>query len=523
MKKIYMILAAAVLAAAATSCQKNEIAAPEVEQTPQSVKVNITVSSLTPDTKAIKTGWENGDVLHVYLDDATTYTPDFDLTYNGTNWTSSTLSYEVIGRLKASGGFLHGFWEDTNLCMSNASWDKYSGYIELPGHDEYATTGVYGHMIADFSGISYTYDNVKGIVSANINSWRFRPDLQIVITGIDFTPGKYTLYSDRISNLNMITVNDGTGKTYTGYTGTGSASGRIAGIKNDDGVAFIGAISTTSSVDYVINLKDNETGVVYTFKKKSMALSSSDNAKVVAIKIPISKFYVDMGLSVKWGTHNLGSTVPYPYFPTADTDEARQATWGDYYAWGELQPYYSDGLAYTASGGYGWKFDYPDGYVWGSYKFDNSGSHDGSSFSKYISGGSDFSFLQPDDDVVTVTLGGDWRMPKYGDWEQLRDTDNCKWEWDATNKGYKVTSKIAGYESQYIFLPAAGERNGTYLWSTYPGEEEGHYWSSSLVVGYYEGKQSYYLSFNPNATPDPTIGSYTIQRFHGKSIRPVHP
>ena len=76
MKKIYMILAAAVLAAAAASCQKNEIAAPEVEQTPQSVKVNITVSSLTPDTKAIKTGWENGDKLNVYLEDAADFTPD---------------------------------------------------------------------------------------------------------------------------------------------------------------------------------------------------------------------------------------------------------------------------------------------------------------------------------------------------------------------------------------------------------------------------------------------------------------
>ena len=515
MKKIYMILAVAALVGAAAACQKNEVTAPEAQPAAQNVTVNITVSSLTPETRAIKTGWENGDVLHVYLDDATSYEPDFDLTFDGSKWMSSGLSAGVIARLKATGGYLHGFWEDTNVCMSNASWDKYSGYIEFPGHDDAATTGVYGHLVADFSSIPYTYDSVKGIVSANIKSWRFRTDLQVVITGITFTPGKYTLYSDRIHNLNMITVNDGTpGETYTGYTGSGKAYGNIAGIKNDDGVAFIGAISTTSSTDYVINLKDNETGVVYTFEKKSMALSSDSNTKVVAIKIPISKFFVDMGLGVKWGTHNLGATASYPYFPTEDTEEARQATWGDYYAWGELAPYYADGRAYTAINGFGWKSGMESGYDWPSYKFDNSVGHDGTSFSKYTTTPD---ALEDADDVVIATLGGNWRMPTYAEWQELLNTDNCTWTWDATNKLYKVTSKKTGYESQYIFLPAAGYRNKPYLVSS---EIEGRYWSSKFVSGYYDGQQAYFIGFQD--TPA-SIGGGTTYRYMGESIRPVHP
>lgn len=528
MKKIYMILAAAVLAAAAASCQKNEIAAPEVEQTPQSVKVNITVSSLTPDTKAIKTGWENGDKLNVYLEDAADFTPDFVLTFDGTNWTSSVFSVAVISRLKKTGGYLRGFWEASNSCMSSSDWDNGGPAVTFPDAVKDGTTGIVNYLVAEFNNISYTYD--AGTLTANINAWRFRTNFQLVVTGLTYEAGRYTLFSNGIDNCNVIDTQTGSApyECFTSYNGSGSTYGRIAGIPNADGVAFVGGIASETPTDYTFHLIDNTTGVDYTFSKTA-TLNSDSYTKVVAIKIPISKFYVDMGLSVKWGTHNLGATAPYPYFPTANTDDARHATWGEYYAWGETVPYYSDGLAYTASGGYGWKFDYPDGYVWNSYKFDDSVSHDGSSFSKYTGGGSsDYSVLQSVDDVAAATLGGDWRMPTYEEWKELLNDDgfgtlsldgeNCTWTWDATNLGYKVTSKKPGYTSQYIFLPAAGERHDTYLWSTYPGEEEGHYWSSTLSTPYYDGKQAYFISFKSTS-----VGGGTIHRYYGKSIRPVHP
>ena len=67
MKKVYIILAAVAWFAAA-SCTQTEINVPETEV--QNVTVNIAVSDLQPGTKAIKTGWSNGDIIHVYLDDA---------------------------------------------------------------------------------------------------------------------------------------------------------------------------------------------------------------------------------------------------------------------------------------------------------------------------------------------------------------------------------------------------------------------------------------------------------------------
>ena len=50
-----------------------------------------------------------------------------------------------------------------------------------------------------------------------------------------------------------------------------------------------------------------------------------------------------------------------------------------------------------------------------------------------------------------------------------------------TVPGYRVTSKVPGYEGNTIFLPAAGHRRGTSL--DYAGSD-GYYWSSSLYEGY---------------------------------------
>ena len=69
MKKTYMLLAAAAILAAAVSCNKEQEILIEDPANPTNIQVNITVGDMMPGTKAIKTGWANGDILHVYLDD----------------------------------------------------------------------------------------------------------------------------------------------------------------------------------------------------------------------------------------------------------------------------------------------------------------------------------------------------------------------------------------------------------------------------------------------------------------------
>ena len=133
--------------------------------------------------------------------------------------------------------------------------------------------------------------------------------------------------------------------------------------------------------------------------------------------------YVDLGLSVKWATCNVGATKPEEY--------------GDYFAWGETQPKdYNDWSTYK--------------WCIGSYntltKYNTSSSY-GTVDNKTV--------LAKTDDAATVNWGGSWRMPTDTEWTELRE--NCTWTWTTQNSeygygvhGYRVTSKKNGNS---IFLP----------------------------------------------------------------------
>ena len=136
--------------------------------------------------------------------------------------------------------------------------------------------------------------------------------------------------------------------------------------------------------------------------------------------------FVDLGLSVKWATCNVGANSPEEY--------------GDYYAWGETS---------TKS----------------SYSKNNC-----ETYRKSIG-----DIKGTDRDVAHVKWGGSWRMPTKAELEEL--VNNCVWTWTTRNgvKGYKVTGVKTGDLSNFIFLPAEGGcRSGKYLF--YKGL--GFYWSS---------------------------------------------
>lgn len=179
--------------------------------------------------------------------------------------------------------------------------------------------------------------------------------------------------------------------------------------------------------------------------------------------------YVDLGLSVKWATCNVGAIAPEDY--------------GDYYAWGETE---------TKST-----------YNWSTY-FD-SPNRDGNSFTKYYNNGGKTQ-LEPEDDVAHVKWKGIWRMPTETEMTELRTM--CKWIWDSTKKGYT----IEGPNGNSIFLPAAGEHN-----NSAPGFAGscGYYWSSSLPTGSSGAWNVYFESGY--------VGRSSGYRYVGQSVRPVCP
>ena len=182
--------------------------------------------------------------------------------------------------------------------------------------------------------------------------------------------------------------------------------------------------------------------------------------------------WVDLGLSVKWATCNVGANAPEEY--------------GDYFAWGETSP--------------------KENYIIQTYQYwtdyDGDGSWDSGEFAELgdIAG-------NPQYDAATANWGGGWRMPTYSELNELKNS--CTWEWTTLNgvNGYNVT----GPNGNSIFLPAAGFRYGT---SSYAVGSGGYYWSSTP----YEDDD--YYAFNLYFGN----GHYDwlwIGRYDGHPVRPV--
>ena len=198
--------------------------------------------------------------------------------------------------------------------------------------------------------------------------------------------------------------------------------------------------------------------------------------------------YVDMGLSVKWATCNLGASKPEEY--------------GGYYAWGETEP-----KAY---------------YSWNTYRYCNYDSvrYDLFIF-KYLLDtefhlGDKRILLEPEDDAANILLGGAWRIPTRDEFQELQDACNCIWRWtDDYNgtgvSGCIVTSKKTGYEGNSIFLPMAGMR---FMNNWNDAGARGRYWSSSV------GLKSDRDACGMTIDSENCIIS-DIDRFFGYTIRPV--
>ena len=180
--------------------------------------------------------------------------------------------------------------------------------------------------------------------------------------------------------------------------------------------------------------------------------------------------------------------------------------YGDYYAWGETEPYYSSQSPLT------WKNGKSEGYNWASYKWCNGSS---STLTKYNTNSSygtvdKKTVLESSDDVASVKLGGKWRMPTDAEWTEL--LTKCTWTWTDNYNGTGVKGQIVtATNGNSIFLPAAGNRGGK---GRSGAGSYGFYWSSSLYTGFpLSARYVHFYSDNVNGRD--------YNRFHGLSVRPV--
>ena len=170
--------------------------------------------------------------------------------------------------------------------------------------------------------------------------------------------------------------------------------------------------------------------------------------------------YVDLGLpsGLNWATCNIGADRPEEY--------------GDYFAWAETE---------TKK----------------EYTKENSKSY--GKDRNNISGSSRY-------DAARANWGGNWRMPKKREVEEL--IKNCTWKW--TTQNGIAGCNVKGLNGNSIFLPATGSRLGS---SFKEAGSYGCYWSSTPHRSSAFAYGFYFFSDGHGMVND--------LRYNGCCIRPV--
>lgn len=263
--------------------------------------------------------------------------------------------------------------------------------------------------------------------------------------------------------------------------------GFIYGTKSSLSLANDSNIYTYSSDTFSIKIDGLDAGVTYYYRAYVICDEEYRYGDIRSFKTYVVPCFdenhihaVDLGLSVKWASCNVGAESPEDY--------------GGYYAWGEV----------VEKGNYSWST-----YKWYNRSYNTLTKYCTDSYYGTVD---NKTVLEPEDDVAHVQWGGNWRMPTEAELDELRTV--CTWSRGTCNgvAGCFVT----GPNGNRIFLPAAGYCNGTGVSSR---GSSGNYWSATLndddsdVACYlYLYLHSYY-NFDYNLDYD--------DRYYGRTVRPV--
>lgn len=192
--------------------------------------------------------------------------------------------------------------------------------------------------------------------------------------------------------------------------------------------------------------------------------------------------YVDLGLPSGnlWATCNLGASSPEAY--------------GDYYAWGEVEP--------------------KQEYTYPNHKWYKEGAPS-LGFTKYNNEDGKLT-LEDEDDAVIQKLGNGWRTPTLADFRELTNQKLTTIKKTTLNgvAGYQITSKKNG---KSIFIPFAGFKNSQKPQTRFISDDE------EVAVCMTNLRRIDNMVFNAwsFAFEQDHIGRYGKRRPDGISVRPV--
>ncbi|MCQ2143236.1 MAG: hypothetical protein MJY56_04110 [Bacteroidales bacterium] len=255
------------------------------------------------------------------------------------------------------------------------------------------------------------------------------PEIKSAVTTLDATDitltsailhGKVSLPSEQLSNVifGFIYSEDANPSAENGTTI------KVSELESDH--------SFSLAID---GLTPSTTYYYTTYVKYSSGISEYGNVKSFATESPTDYSFgceaVDLGLSVKWASYNVGATSPEEY--------------GSYFAYGET----------VEKSSYDWSKE--GDYKWGIYDESAPPKYGMTKYTGYVEGGDGLITLLPEDDAATANWGTKWRTPTRTEIKELLDEMKCEWIWDDDRKGYIVRGKTGNS----IFLPLSGGSSGS--------------------------------------------------------------
>lgn len=377
--------------------------------------------------------------------------------------------------------------------------DGYELAVDLPRTQQYAE-GTFGN--GNFPMVAVSPDTDSNLVFRNIlGCLKIQLVGSATITSVSVTgnndeilcgPAVVTASSTAAP---AIALSDADAKTVTLDCG-------VDGIKLDRNTptTFVLALPpVTMSNGFKIVITDIYGGQMQKTTTKEQVIGRSKMLKMPAFKYFFAEA-IDLGLSVKWSSVNMGACRP------GDA--------GDYYAWGETKAYGED---------------YPENLhnaIWGStikthysnytYMFSEGTEWEEceKNITKYNATDGKI-VLDPEDDVVAREWGDGWRMPTVKEMGELMSQPwNKHWYPYATVVNGEIGYEFVGRNGNTILLPFTSSRSGYDI----TGEGHGRYWTSELALYNMYNFPWFAMIMNFNTTE---ITMVNMDRRYGNCIRPV--
>ena len=509
MKKITYILFAALMIFSACNNNVEPEFTDDAAQAVTELKVNFTIST-GEATKAIKTGWEDGDKIFVLFDNQLSLPDQYlVLTYASGVWNAqwigglaSSLATRTSGTLSA---FYVQFWDTMHLSYNpSVTSPEYERgtcwFIEPRRGDEKVWSDFYSCVDA-----SYTISEDTVTATINLGVPENCNFVHFFVPGLEQEDGRYTLSVEpELKAATLAAYKPGEGFIID------KGSSELVGYPFGDGISFVGVLPDNlcgAATDYTFTLRDNSS--VNTDMGLATTWSYSVTGKTLASRKAVAFPSTDRWTNATYGDATLravplceydGQVLYFANINIGATWPVGPESYGNHFQWAGTKPHpwaYEENEFDDVLGEIPYHPDAPEG--WGDpggtviiiedpdkpgeggyygevtapylYKLSNSPAR----YTKYLTGpkcalGAETpdgwfetyypnwhkqfidhkTVLDAKDDAATAILGDPWRIPTREEWQAL--IDECVWTYDAVNRGTKVTGKGA-YAGNWIYLP----------------------------------------------------------------------